>query len=249
MEVQPKNERGDEVKLNDKDYLLLQVLCKSDICNIRTLTILNGAHVERVELKRVHKLVKEGLIKQDMFNGHMVYALTRKGLSELEINRTPTELRGYSVEHTEKIALIASWIYMATGRSIFDVDFSRNIKKYPEYDGKSVHVPDLVFGNTCVEVELNRKADNRLEKNFKDNASLYSQQIWLIPERKHGLEATLEKLSAKYDCKVDIRYMERVEKTFKEYELTNNEPRYIAIKPDNPPRARYKNIGRIEFDD
>lgn len=225
------------------------ILEKIDISNIRTMTILSGGHVERVQLKRMHKLINEGLVMHKMNNGHMVYALTRKGLAELAIDRTPTELRGYSVEHTEKLATVASWLYMATGRSIFDIDFARQIKKYPQYDSGKVHIPDIVFSNTCVELELNRKADNRLEKNFKDNADLYVKQIWIIPKHKKGLESALRGLAKKYNCEVDIRFIERIESTVKNYNLTANEPRFAMTKPDKTPHARFNNKRRIEFDD
>ncbi len=216
--------------LDERDLFLIRILEKVTLANNRQLMILAGYRDPSVTRKRINKLKKEGYIDSGWIGDHLGYTLSQAGLSEIESERIPYKIKGIKSEHEELVTEAACWIYIRSDRSIMEMLFDREIRTQFENIG---HRPDIIFTmHQALEVELTSKSSVRLEKNFKNNATHYGRQTWVIPKYKEGMKARLMKLSKKYGVEryCTIISVEELKKQVAAYDISLNHPRTSPVK-------------------
>ncbi|WP_026510568.1 hypothetical protein [Butyrivibrio sp. LC3010] len=241
--------------LKYKDFFILGILDKVNLANVEQLTLLAGFRDSSVMRKRLNKLIEEGYIYSGWIGAHKAYALTMKGLSELERTRKPYEMRGIKSEHEELVTEAACWIYARSDRSIMEMLFDHEINSLSEFKNTG-HRPDIVYtSHQCLEVEISSKATSsyggksRLEENFKSNIKNYGRQTWIIPDHKKGLNKRLLQLAEKYNVTRYCRVM-TIEEMKQEISLFNrmlNSPRMEPVRGIPLPRTR--KIMEVRLDD
>ncbi len=221
--------------IKKKDLFLLEIIEKLTVVTSTNITILAGYHDVSVVRKRLKALAEEGYIAAHRFDNEKLYYLTGKGLSELEINRKPYTMKGFSTDHYAEVSAAAAWLYTKTETSIYDMAFDRDITKaQKEKQYRLVHVPDIIFSHRCIEVELNAKKMERVEQNFRENARNFEQQIWILPVRLDRLNKRLQALSAECNSKLYLISIEKMHAQITAYDMKSNVPRDIPIRTVSP---------------
>ena len=209
--------------VKDKDRFILRVLDKVSFMTVTQGTILCGYHDESVFRKRINNLKRDGYTTSATHDNHKLFSLTRKGLSELEASHKPCEIKGFSTEHTKRVADVAVYLYIVAGRSINDMIFDREIKR--DF-GWLTHVPDIVFGQFCIEVELTPKSETRLYTNLKSNGRNFKKQFWIVPDRYKTMIKRIKTFGDENkELNIKVIPLSVIEQKIKAYDLKTNSPR------------------------
>ncbi len=237
------------MKIKRNDLFILEIIEKLTVITARNITVLAGYHDVSVVRKRLKTLESEGYISSHWFDRERLFFLTNKGLSELAIRRKPYEIKGYSTEHSADVSAAATWLYISTKSSIYDMAFDRDIKSAQEENKyRLVHSPDIIFSHKCVEVELNFKKIDVLNDNFSQNARNFSEQIWIIKEHHKRLYDRLLALAEKHNSKIYITTIESVNESIRNFDLKSNNPRLVPLRNIEPSPITQKEK-RVVLDD
>ncbi len=210
------------------EVLIMDILSKLVIAGIKDITILAGYHDESVCRKKIKELIGAGLVnKQPSGNGTLMYFLSKKGLSELGINRRPFEYRNQNTNHELMVGKAASYMYIVHGLSIYDMEFDRSQRSSAD----NTNIPDILYagGKRAVEIELTLKEKNRLEEKFLNVTQSYDLVRWIYPEERPSINARLTQLVDDYSinpkrCK--ILTLQYVCAKVDSYDLKTNNPRF-----------------------
>ena len=185
------------------------------------------------------RLIELGLVDTVWRGNCKIYFLTQKGLTEIEKTRKAYVPTGLSTDHLQLITEAICMLYISEGISIYDVDLDRDFISKKIYKNIG-HAPDIVYANTCVEVELTPKILGRLEDNIKTNAEHFEEQIWIVPQRLKALQSNIIAYCKKYHSHLELITVEELIEFVSTYDVTTNSPRMDA-NPGLAPRMIIKN--------
>lgn len=202
--------------ISTKEYILY-LLDKYKLMNLRQITILSGARDDSVVRKKLNSLIKEGFIVGETYGKRKVYAVTQRGLNYIGSDSRLYEIKGYSTEHTLQIVYVACYLYLHYLLSNEDMRTDR------EFGRRLSHKPDLIFGASCVEIELNAKENTRFLKNIRLNSEEFVVQFWVIPVRLRRLEKVINNYSIKLGTYSKVLFLEDVVEAVENYNLKGKE--------------------------
>lgn len=185
--------------------------------NLKQLTILSGSRDRSVVGRKMVALVKDGLVKCETYNRRNVYALTSNGLNLIDSQCKVYTVKGFSTQHNLNIVDSACYLYLFYNAALDDIKTDRNF-----YNMKLSHKPDLIFGRSCVEIELNAKNNTRFLSNIRRNSECFAMQFWIIPKRLKRLDKAITEYSKKLAINTKVLYIEDVIEKIESFDLSNN---------------------------
>ena len=210
MEEEEKGGRG--LELVERDFLILGLVFKFRFALGRQLKILAGFDGSRAADRRLRALIEAGYLsrKKYLYGIPYLYRLTHKGRILLGVNKREDKIRVDKIAHD--IYVLDAVIYFIRKHSI-SLEKIESEKELHIKDGFGTrkHHPDFVFTledkKTAVELELNLKAKQRLEKNVRDNYLNFDNQIWITNNNK--VAGQLEKFTDAYS-NIEIIRLEEI---------------------------------------
>ena len=230
--------------LSKRDIFILRTLEKTTLATNIQLMILCGYRDPSVIRKKLKSLSEMGYVKSDWLGERKAYTLTQLGLSQVEKTRHAYEIRGIKSEHEMFVTEAACYVYLKTGRSIFDMVFDHEMASLAAFRTAG-HRPDICFSqHQAVEVELTPKrlygtsAKSGLDDNFRANCENYSRQLWIVPSHRHALINSLNDLSETYGVadRVNIITLDKLIADVRSFDIKSNEPRMEPVKGIPSPR-------------
>ena len=166
--------------------------------------------------KRLKRLLDEGFIKKErpVFGLPYLYTLTHKGRMLIGVNKAALSIRLDHIRHDMIVLDMLVVLVRERKLALSSIVSERNLHQEAGF-GNRKHMPDFIFqdgdGWSCVEVELNKKSNHRLEENVRKNFQNYRFQYWVIPKNKRGIEQQLRTAAHVYPH-LHILYIEDVVK-------------------------------------
>ena len=177
------------MEVTERDLNVLAVVYKFRFCLGRHLVQLAGFSGLRATDRRLKTLVEAGYLtrKKYLYGFPYLYTLAHKGRVLLGVNKREDKIRIDQITHD--IHVIEAVIYFIKKYEItlHDIESEKELQVKDGY-GARKHHPDfiMIIGGKkyAVEIELNPKTKNRLEKNIRDNYLNYDKQIWITNDNK-----------------------------------------------------------------
>lgn len=206
-----KENKIKELRLVERDYIVLSTIDKWRVITGRQIAKMAGFPSQRTGDRRLKKLLVAGYIdrKKILYGLPCLYFLTQKGKVLIGAPRYTEKIRIEQIKHDLAVVDTAIYLHQKLG-----IPYSCMVseKQLHRADGfaKRRHRPDFVLTDEtqktiCAEVELSLKAKERLQKNVKDNFINYDLQIWVVPSMQHRIALLLKAEQAAYN---DIEILE-----------------------------------------
>jgi len=151
--------------------------------------------------RRLKTLIEGGFLnrKKYLYAVPYLYTLTHKGRVLLGVNKREDKIRIERIAHDIYVLDTVIYFIMKNRLSLHDIESEKELHVKDGY-GLRKHQPDFVIKMKgkihAVEIELNPKTKNRLEKNIRDNYLNYDRQIWVANDNK--VFALLNSFSGEY---------------------------------------------------
>ncbi len=178
--------------------LLIDILIRLVIADIRVLTLLAGYRDSSVCRKKLKDLIVDGKVtKLQSGRGHLLYTLSEKGLAEAGLKRKPYTIN-QNTYHEEMVGYAAAFLYIVAGLSIYDMNFDRTQRNHNK-PTEVLNIPDIVYTNEngktrCVEVEITLKERTRLEEKVVSLAQNYDGVRFIYPEERTSIRNSICRL-------------------------------------------------------
>ena len=200
------------IKIQKRDFLILQQITKYRFLLSRQIKILAGFAGQRSCDRRLKKLIDNGFIQRKYFIYGIsgLYFATGKAKKIFNLDYITKDVRIDQIQH--EIFVVDTAIFFMFCRNISDnqIITERQMKNKDGFSNNK-HRPDLIIANTNVgiEVELNEKKFSTFENNVKNNYSQYDGQIWIVPEEKNKIFENLQEMQ-KYYSNIELLKLEEV---------------------------------------
>ena len=193
-------EGGVALKIVERDYLILKSITKFRFCLSRQIRILAGFTGQRNCNRRLKLLADSGFLvcKHMIYGIAPLYFATPKAKEVFSLPFVTANVRMEQVVHDIAVIDTAIFFMQQEALSLADVLTERELKNRKGF-GTPTHLPDFVFHNQCVEVELSLKSAATLERNFKKNYLAYDGQYWIIDFDNRKLKTHLEALQKTHE--------------------------------------------------
>ena len=177
------------LRLDERDYTILKTVYRFRFCLGRHIKIFAGYGSLRATDRRLKLLVEAGYLerKKYIFGIPYLYTVSHKGRNLIGVNKRADVIRLDRIAHD--IYVIEAVIYYMVNYNISLTDIESE-KELHIKDGFRVrkHYPDFIVRvndkTVAVEIELNPKAKERVEKNIRDNYLNYDSQEWISDNAK-----------------------------------------------------------------
>jgi hypothetical protein len=202
------------IQLVERDYIILKEIYRWRVCLGRHVQELIGFSSRNACEQRLRKLIKMGYLerKHILYGVPGLYFLTHKGKVLINVSRKVDKIRSEQILHDIAVLDTAIFLMRSKGITAGQITSEKELHMQDGF-GKRVHRPDFVINKnekiTCVEVELNLKAKNRMDINLEANYLNYDYQLWIVP-KKSKIEDILVDSKAKY-TNITILYIEMVQ--------------------------------------
>ena len=131
-----------------------------------------------------------------------IYFLTAKGKSLIHVGTGAEKVKIEQIVHDRTVLDTAIYFMQKKGLSLKSITTEKQLHQLDGF-GIRKHRPDFIFTKDeltyCVEVELTKKAKNRLLNIIKDNFMEYDTQIWIVPNYQTGILQILNDSKRYYD--------------------------------------------------
>lgn len=211
--------------LKDKERQLMDALEKVTIANATQLTLLLDKISISTVRKKINELIARGYIASHQYEKTKLYYLTKKGLNEIERKHAPYEGRNILTEHFYYVTQAACWLHIKKGVPLSQMLFDRDIINHSTLRHLH-HYPDIIWGNSCIEMELTSKSIPRLTGNIRNNADSFESQIWFVPNHLTTLRKRIVNTAEDYIATIQIITVEDLNAFVSNYDLhthTKNE--------------------------
>lgn len=193
----------DNVRLVDRDYLILRTIDKWRVITGKHICCMCGFSGQRSCDRRLAKLIGISLLsrKKVLYGVPSLYSLTASGRKLIDVPNRNEQIRIEQIAHD--IAVVDTAIYFSRK---YGIRFSDMIteKELHKQDGFRVrkHRPDFIFSHNnktyCVEVELALKSKERFSQNIIANFTDYDGQFWIVPDRNSKIAQFLLYMKQSY---------------------------------------------------
>ena len=234
------------IKGNQREDIILRIIERFRVVYAIHVAILAGLHSQTVARNILSKYEKQGFVKTGTDGQKKVYTITKRGLSQIGKRGKTYTLKGFSTYHRLCVADVACWLYLEYGISYRDLALDQDFRFI-----NAEHAPDLAFGATCVEVELNLKTQKRLHNNLAINSETYATQIWVIPDNLHSLQRNVLSYPVAGNgnkSNIIAESIEAIQNEINNTSLVTNKLRIDQTIPIYLPKYRTKNIDLLEME-
>lgn len=213
--------------------LLIDILSRLVIADIKVLTLLAGYKDSSVCRKKLKDLIDDGIVsKIQSGRGHLLYTLDEKGLAEAGLKRKPYTIN-QNTYHEEMVGYAAAFLYIVAGLSIYDMNFDRTQRNHNK-PTEVINIPDIVYTNEkgktlCAEVEITLKERSRLEQKVISVTNDYDGIRWIYPEERTSIRNSICQLMSE-NCigenKCKFTTLQHVIDKVNGFDLKKNHPRF-----------------------
>ena len=134
-------------------------------------------------------MIEAGLLERRkyIFGIPYLYTVSHKGRNLLGVNKRADTIRLDRITHDIYVLDTVIYYMMKYNVSLCDIESEKELHIKDGF-GMRKHCPDFVAviegRKYAVEIELNPKAKNRIEKNIRDNYLNYDNQIWFTNDNR-----------------------------------------------------------------
>ena len=200
------------VELVNKDIYILRWVWKFRFCLGRHIKVLVGFGGVRATDRRLKTLVDGGYLarKKYLYSMPYLYTLTHKGRVLLGVNKREDIIRVDRINHDIHVLETVVFYVVKNNVSIDNIVSEKELHIKDGF-GARKHHPDFVIllsnKKYAVEIELNPKNKERLEKNIRDNYLNFDKQIWVSDNNK--VLELIQKFKNEYSG-IEIIHLEEV---------------------------------------
>lgn len=176
--------------------------------------LLAGFSGQRATDRRLKILIDAGYIerKKYLYGVPYLYFLTAKGKSLIQAGTRPERIKIEQIVHDRTVLETAIYFMQKENLSLQNITTEKQLYQLDGF-GIRKHRPDFIFTKDklkhCVEVELTKKAKNRLLNIIKDNFMEYDTQIWIVPDSQPAILQTLTN-SQRYYTNIQLYSLQKI---------------------------------------
>lgn len=192
------------MRLTERDELILREIDRWRACGSRHIRFLAGFSGQRATDRRLKILTEAEYIERRkyLYGVPYIYFLTAKGKSLIHVGTGAEKVKIEQIIHDRTVLDTAIYFMQKKGLSLQSITTEKQLHQLDGF-GVRKHRPDFIFTKNeltcCVEVELTKKAKNRLLNIIKDNFMEYDMQIWVVPNYQTGIFQILNDSKRYYD--------------------------------------------------
>ncbi len=192
------------MRVTERDELILREIDRWRACGSRHIRFLAGFSGQRATDRRLKILTEAEYIERRkyLYGVPYIYFLTAKGKSLIHVGTGAEKVKIEQIVHDRTVLDTAIYFIHKKGLSLQSITTEKQLHQLDGF-GVRKHRPDFIFTKDeltyCVEVELTKKAKNRLLNIIKDNFMEYDTQIWVVPNYQTGILQILNDSKRYYD--------------------------------------------------
>lgn len=194
----------EQLRVTERDELILREIDRRRACRSRHIRFLAGFSGQRATDRRLKILTEAEYIERRkyLYGVPYIYFLTAKGKSLIHIGTGAEKIKIEQITHDRTVLDTAIYFMQKKGLSLQSITTEKQLHQFDGF-GIRKHRPNFIFTKDelthCVEVELTKKAKNRLLNIVKDNFMEYDTQIWVVPNYQTGILQILNDSQRYYD--------------------------------------------------
>lgn len=204
----------EQVRVTERDELILREVDRWRACGSKHIRWLANFSGQRATDRRLKILIEAGYLerKKFLYGVPSIYFLTAKGKSLIHVGTGTEKVKIEQIAHDRTVLDTAIYFMHKENLSLQDITTEKQLHQLDGF-GIRKHRPDFVFKKDeltyCVEVELTKKANNRLLNIIKDNFMDYDTQIWVVPDYQTAILNILND-SQKYYTNIEILSLQKI---------------------------------------
>lgn len=202
------------MRVTERDELILREVDRWRACGSKHIRWLANFSGQRATDRRLKILIEAGYLerKKFLYGVPSIYFLTAKGKSLIHVGTGTEKVKIEQIAHDRTVLDTAIYFMHKENLSLQDITTEKQLHQLDGF-GIRKHRPDFVFKKDeltyCVEVELTKKANNRLLNIIKDNFMDYDTQIWVVPDYQTAILNILND-SQKYYTNIEILSLQKI---------------------------------------
>ena len=202
------------MRVTERDELILREVDRWRVCGSKHIRWLANFSGQRATDRRLKVLIEAGYLERRkyLYGVPSIYFLTAKGKSLIHVGTGAEKVKIEQIVHDRTVLDTAIYFMHKENLSLQDITTEKQLHQLDGF-GIRKHRPDFVFtkdGLTyCVEVELTKKANNRLLNIIKDNFMEYDVQIWVVPDSQKAILHVLKESKNLYD-NIQARSLQKI---------------------------------------
>lgn len=202
------------MRVTERDELILREIDRWRACGSRHIRFLAGFSGQRATDRRLKILIDAGYLERQKFlyGVPYIYFLTAKGKSLIHTGTGKEKIKIEQITHDRTVLDTAIYFMQKEGLSLQSITTEKQLHQLDGF-GVRRHRPDFLFTKDeltfCIEVELTKKANNRLLNIIKDNFMEYDMQIWVVPDFQTAILKILND-SKKYYTNIEVYSLQKI---------------------------------------
>lgn len=202
------------MRLTERDELILREVDRWRACGSKHIRWLANFSGQRATDRRLKILIEAGYLerKKYLYGVPSIYFLTAKGKSLIHVGTGTEKVKIEQIIHDRTVLDTAIYFMHKENLSLQDITTEKQLHQLDGF-GIRKHRPDFVFTKDklthCVEVELTKKANNRLLNIIKDNFMEYDMQIWIVPDYQTAILNVLND-SQRYYTNIQVHSLQKI---------------------------------------
>lgn len=203
-----------QVRLTERDELILREVDRWRACGSKHIRWLSNFSGQRATDRRLKILIEAGYLerKKFLYGVPSIYFLTAKGKSLIQVGTGTEKVKIEQIVHDRTVLDTAIYFMHKENLSLNDITTEKQLHQSDGF-GIRRHRADFIFTKdeqtNCVEVELTKKANNRLLNIIKDNFMEYDTQIWVVPDYQTAILNVLNN-SQRYYTNIEIFSLQKI---------------------------------------
>lgn len=213
----------EQVRVTERDELILREVDRWRACGSRHIRFLAGFSGQRATDRRLKILMEAKYIERRkyLYGVPSIYFLTAKGKSLIQVGTGTEKVKVEQIVHDRTVLDTAIYFMYKENLSLNDITTEKQLHQLDGF-GIRKHRPDFIFTKDeltyCVEVELTKKATERLTNIIKDNFMEYDTQIWVVPDYQTAILNVLNN-SQRYYTNIEIHSLQKINDYMKQLKL------------------------------
>lgn len=202
------------MRVTERDELILREVDRWRACGSKHIRWLANFSGQRATDRRLKILIEAGYLerKKYLYGVPSIYFLTTKGKSLIHVGTGAEKVKIEQIVHDRTALDTAIYFMYKENLSLQDITTEKQLHQLDGF-GIRKHRPDFVFTKDeltyCVEVELTKKANNRLLNIIKDNFMEYDTQIWVVPDYQTAILNVLND-SQRYYTNIQVHSLQKI---------------------------------------
>ena len=202
------------MRLTERDELILREVDRWRACGSKHIRWLANFSGQRATDRRLKILMEAGYLerKKFLYGVPSIYFLTSKGKSLIQVGTGTEKVKIEQIVHDRTVLDTAIYFMQKEDLSLNDITTEKQLHQSACFGIRS-HSAYFIFTKdehtNCVEVELTKKANNRLLNIIKDNFMEYDTQIWVVPDYQTAILNVLNN-SQRYYTNIQICSLQKI---------------------------------------